>query len=805
MWQDAAHALRLLRKNLGFALTAALIGSLGIGGTTAMFSVIHSVLLKPLAYRDSARLVRLSLQATIVRYDEFRNAAGSYEGVGAFVRPDSVTLSGGAEPEVLRQSSVTANVLDILGVAPSIGRSFLPEEDNPDGPRVAMISAGLWQRRFGSDPEVLGKTLALDTGLHTIIGVMPPHFAFPVADTDIWVPRAATIVGTPTPSQLQSPVLTVFGRLKPGITLAQADAELNVLRAQYGAAHPGSLDARPNTVDSVVVLKEQLVGSVRSMLWMLFGAVGFVLLIACANIAALLAARGNSRAREFAIRASLGAGRARLVRQLLVESALLGVIAGAFGLLLADWIVNAIRGSALFTMPRAEEIAFDPAVLGFAGLVSLGTGLLFGLLPAFSAASIEPATMLRARSCASRGGRLRGLPGMISARALLVAGQVALSVILLIGTTLLIESIARMHTVDPGFNSDRILTLQISPAPNRYNSSTGKIAFFEEVLRRIHDLPGVQNAALTLTVPLDGWIGRPVQPADRQLLKLNERQITIEQNITPDYFRALGIPLRRGREFNAGDGPDTAPVVIISESLARRFWPDYPNGEDPLGHELLLGLAPKPSRIVGIVGDVMTGFDADPLPEMYRLYEQNATFPFASLIIKSQRDPAGLIEPVRKAVLSVDPNQPITDVKTMDQLVDESIGQRRAVRLLLEIFAGIAVLLAITGIYGLLAYSVTQRTSEIGLRMALGAEAGSISKMFLAESVAIAAAGISAGLIGAYVLTRFLKTFLFRISPTDPSTFVAIALFFTVAAVIASWLPVRRASRIDPAVALRRE
>jgi hypothetical protein len=267
----------------------------------------------------------------------------------------------------------------------------------------------------------------------------------------------------------------------------------------------------------------------------------------------------------------------------------------------------------------------------------------------------------------------------------------------------------------------------------------------------------------------------------------------------------LGIPLRRGREFNSSDGPDTAPVMIISESLARRFWPDYPNGEDPLGHEMLLGLAPKPSRIVGIVGDVMTGFDSDALPEMYRLYPQNATFPFASVVIKSQRDPNGLIEPVRKAVLAIDPNQPITAVKTMDQLVDESIGQRRAVRLLLEIFATIAVLLAITGIYGLLAYSVTQRTSEIGVRMALGAEAGSISKMFLAESVGIAVVGISAGLVGASLLTRFLKTFLFRVSPTDPSTFIAIAVFFTFAAIIASWLPVRRATRIDPAVALRSE
>jgi predicted permease len=805
MWQDAAHALRLLRKNIGFALCAALIGSLGIGGTTAMFSVIHSVLLKPLAYRDSARLVRLSLQATIVRYDEFRKTARSYDGLGAFVRSDSVTLSGGAEPEVLKESTVTSNFLDILDAAPSIGRGFLPEEDKPDGPRVAMISAGLWQRHFGSDPDVLGKSLALDTGIHTIVGVMPPHFAFPVAGTDVWVPRAATIIGTPTPSQLQSPVLTVFGRLRPGITIAQADAELNVLRAQYGAAHPGSLDARPNTVDSVVVLKEQLVGGVRSMLWMLFGAVGFVLLIACANIAALLAARGSSRTREFAIRASLGAGRARLVRQLLVESALLGVISGALGLVLASWIVNAIRASSLFTMPRTDEIGFDATVLVFAAIVSLATGLLFGLLPAFSAASIEPATMLRAKSSASRSTHVRWLPGMISARALLVAGQVALSVVLLIGTTLLIESIARMHTVDPGFKPESILTLQISPAPNRYNSVTTKIAFFEEVLGRIRALPDVQKAALTLTLPLEGWIGRPVQPADRQLLKLNERQITIEENITEDYFGALGIPLRRGREFNSSDGPDTAPVVIISESLARRFWPDYPNGEDPLGHELLLGLARKPSRIVGIVGDVMTGFDSDSLPEMYRLYVQNATFPFASLVIKSKRDPDALIEPVRKAVLAIDPNQPITAVKTMDQQVDESIGQRRAVRLLLEIFAAIAVLLAVTGIYGLLAYSVTQRASEIGVRMALGAEAGSISKMFLAESVGIAAVGISAGLIGAYVLTRFLKAFLFRISPTDPATFIVIALFFTIAAVIASWVPVRRATRIDPAVALRSE
>jgi predicted permease len=789
---------------LGFAVCAVLILSLGIGGTTAMFTVIYSVLLKPLAFRDSDRIVRLSLQATFIRYEEFRKAARSYDDIGAFQGSglDNVTAFGGAEPEVLKRSSVTANFLQILGLEPLLGRGFTPEEDRPGGANVVLISSELWQRRFGSDSGILGKTLALDSGPHTIVGVLPPRFDFPFPGTDIWSPRAATITGTPTPSQLQSPVLTVFARLKPDVTMAQANAELTVLRAQYAAAHPGMLDAKPNSVDSAVPYKDRLVANVRSMLWMLFGAVGFVLLIACANIASLLLARANSRAREFAIRASLGAGRRRILRQLLVESVLLALIAGVVAVLLASWIVNAIRASTLFDLPRAGEIGLDPVMFCFATVLSLTTGLIFGLLPAFSASNIESA-MLRAKGASSGSERRRF--GVINLRRALVTVQVGLSVVLLIGAALLIQSIARMHTVNPGFNTSNILTMQITPSPTRYDINAKKTAFFDELLHRVQTLPGVRSTALTLTAPLTGWVGRPTQPADRQLLKLNERQITIEQNITPDFFQTLGIPLRRGREFTANDGPDTQPGVIIDERLARTFWPEYPNGEDPLGHPLLLGLNPHPATIIGIVGDVMMTFDGAPLPQMYRLYSQNPTFPFSTLMIKTDADPRHFAEMVRKQVLAIDPDQAVTAVRTMDELVEQSIGQRRAIMLLLEVFGGIAVLLAVTGIYGVLAYSAVQRTSEIGVRLALGAEGRDILRMLLAESLAISGAGIVLGLIGSYFLTRFLKTFLFRISPADPATFAAVALLFAIVALAASFFPVRRAARIDPAVALRCE
>ncbi|MGA8151856.1 MAG: ABC transporter permease [Terriglobales bacterium] len=801
--QDLRYTFRKLRRDRVFTLVAVLILALGIGGNTAMFSVIRAVLLKPLPYRDPGRLVLVADGVTPIRFEELKAASRSYTEVGAFTGQEDMALSGVGEPEVLKGARVSANFLQVLGITPLLGRSFLPEEDKTGAPAVAMISAELWRRRFSRDPSIIGKTVTLAGTPHAIIGVLPSGFQFPFSGADVWVPRPSEWSVISLPGRPDSPFLGVFGRLKPHLDLREATAELSVLNRQYAAAHPGMLDSKPGSPDIVQPFKDTLVSDVRSELWMLFGAVAFVLLIVCANIASLLLARATSRAREFAVRAAVGAGSGRIIRQLLTESILLASLGGGLGLGLAAGSLSGIRNVTFIDLPRAGEIRIDGAVLGFAALLSFVTGVLFGLVPALTASRPDLAGVLRgsgeAPSATGSKSRLRFGP-----RGLLVVGQVALSIVLLIGATLLIESLARVYRVDPGFETSHLLTMNISLSPTRYDTDEKRARFYDELVERAESLPGVRSAAVTLTLPMsDTWMGAPVQLAGTAPMKLNERPIAVIQDITPAYFHTLQIALKRGLEFTAHDNAQSVPVAIVNENLARLFWPQYPSGPNPIGQHILVGASPQPPEIIGIAPNVRQyGRDDNPKPEVYFSCAQKPP-QSAMLAVRTNGDPLSFANAVRNQVLAIDGDQPVSAVATMDDLVEASERQLRLMMTLLGIFAGAATLIASIGIYGVIAYSVGQRTKEIGIRRALGAQQSDILSLVVGQGLRLVLAGVLLGVCGALAVTRLLQDLLFRVSATDPATFVGVAILFVVVALVASYVPARRAIGIDPMAALR--
>ncbi|HLK65522.1 MAG TPA: ABC transporter permease [Bryobacteraceae bacterium] len=796
LWQDVRYALRGMRRSPAFAATAVFTLALGIGANTAIFTVVRAVLLKPLPYPEPERVVRVAGGSTIPRYDEMRAGAKSYSDLGAFYNGvEEVTLSGGATPEVLKQSRVSANFLRILRIEPALGRGFLPEEDVPGGPSVAMISTALWQRRFGGDPSISGRAITLGATPFTIVGVLPPDFHFPFSDVDLWVSRPGEHLNR------SSPILAVFARLLPGVSLEQASAELGVLNQQYAANHPGMLDAKRTTSARVAPIKEELVAKVRSMLWMLFGAVGFVLLIACANVASLLLARASSRAREFAVRASVGAGRGRLIAQLLSESVVLAAIAGALGLLLARWSLQGIAHLTALELPRMSEVRLDTLVLAFAMALSVATGVLFGLVPSLGASRPDLAAVLRGGGGSAAPAGKRTIP-WLHARGLLVVGQVALSMVLLIGATLLMESLAHLNRVQPGFNPDNLLTMRISLSPTRYDTDTKRALFFDGLAARLESLPGIRGAAATLTLPMQGFPMTPVQPADQAPVKLNERPLAAIQMITPPYLRTMEIPLRRGREFTAHDQSGTEPVALINEAFARLFWPEYPRGVDPVGKYILIGINPRPFQVVGVVADVHQGLDTEPMAGVYRPWDQSPALS-AAFAVRTEGDPLRYANAVRGEVLAIDRDQGISDVRTMESVVAASEGQRQLIAMLLGLFAGTAMLLAVVGIYGAISYSVAQRTHEMGIRRALGAQQGDILRLVMAPGLGLTLGGAALGIAGAAVMMRVLQSLLFQVSTTDPLTYLGIAAVFVAVALGASYVPARRAMRIDPSSALR--
>ena len=814
--QDLRFAVRMIAKRPGFSAAIVLTVALGIGANTALFSVIQAVLLRPLGYTDPQKLVILTHGATPIHVDEFRASARSYAETGVFaVGAEQMALTGGPngegqEPEVVSAARVSGNFLNILGVAPVIGRSFLPSEDHTGSPDVAMISTRLWRRHFGGNPAILGHTATLAGTPYTIIGVLPPHFTFPFedADTDVWITRPIEWSLMPLKSRPLSPYLRIFGRLKPGADIQGANAELTVLNRQYATAHPAMLDAKPDRADDptrIRSLQDSIVADVRLPLLLLSGGVGLLLFIVCANVASLLLARTATRAREFAVRAALGAGRNRLLRQLLTESTLLSMLGGVLGVLLAWAAMRNIRTATTLDLPRSSEIHLDLGVLSFALALSVCTGILFGLAPALSAFRRDLVAVLQGNRATTRGRFRRRLAAQfnVGPRGLLVAGQVALSLVLLVSAGLLLQSLAHLYQVDPGFRANNVLTMSVSLSPAQYDTDTKRASFYQQLVERVEALPGVDDASVTLTLPTTGWAGAPIRIAGRPELLLNQRPIAILQQISPDYFRALQIPLMRGRAFRKGDNATAPGVVIINETLARRFWTQYPRGENPLGQRLLVGSSKQPLEIVGVAADVhQEGRDTEPTPGFYL---PNAQQPpqAAILILRTKGDPASFAAPVRKQVLALDHNQPISDVKTLSAVLDASETQRRLMFSLLGAFSLVATLLAVLGLYSVISYSVVERTREIAIRQALGAQRSSILALVLRQGLGLALGGVIFGIAGAAGLTRLLSSMLFGIKAIDPVTFVLAATLFLIVALAASYIPARRAAAIEPMAALR--
>lgn len=805
IWRDLLYALRTLRKSPVFTCVAVLTLALGIGANTAIFSVIQAVLLKPLGYPDAGRLVDIG-GSTPIRFREIRSSAQSFTGIAAFTRQESLTLTGsGRQPEVLSATHISAGFLKILGAVPLLGREFLPQEDSPGGPAVAMISAELWQRRYGGDTHILGKTIVLADAPYTIIAVLPARFQFPFPELDVWLTQPTELPGMAAKSREASPYLEVFGRVKPDVSLQQATAEIKVIQHQYAIAHPAMLDAKPRNPIRVTPLKEQLVANVRSVLWILFGAVGFVLLIACANVASLFLARAHGRTREFALRSALGASRPRLIGQLLAESVLLAVIGGGIGLALAAVSLRAIRSIQSFDLPRASEIHVDWWVLAFVIAVSLVTGILFGLVPSLGASRPDVIAALRAKGDVVNSSVPQRARLGISTRGILVVLQVALSVVLLIGAALLTQSVVRLRADNPGFNPANLLTMRVSLPDTRYDTDQKKFAFFDDLLERLRPLPGLRSVSASMTLPMTGFAGMPVQDASKPLLKLNERVIATLQIVTPGYFHTLDIPLRRGRDFNERDKQGSQRVVIIDQNLARHFWPAYPSGLDPIGQHLITGINPQPAQIIGIAANVHQNVDNTAWPESFYEAFNQTLLPSAMLALRTNADPLRFTGTVRQQVQKIDRDETVSDVRTMNELVDEQLGVRRVLVGLLGCFSAVALILALVGIYGVIAYSVTQRTYELGIRKALGARDSDILWLIVAQAFGLALVGTAIGIAGAFALTRVMKTLLFHVSATDPATFGSIAVLFIVVAVTASYIPARRANRMDPMIAFRYE
>lgn len=801
---DLQSGLRSIRKHPAFSLAVILMLAVGISADTTIFSVIRAVLLKPLPYHDSDRIVMIADGATPIRFAHIKNAGRSYEGVAAYTNGlEHIALSGVGQPEVLEAARVSANFLTILGVAPVLGRGFFNQEDKDGAPAVAMISTSLWQRRFSADPAILGKAINLAGAPHTIVGILPAGFEFPMRGVDVWLTRPSEWSIIPPFGRPLSPILSVFGRLRHDVTTAAATSELAVLNRQYAAANPGMLDMKdPQVTDPVRPLKDVLVEDIRAKLWMLFGAVGFVLLIVCANTGGMMLARAVSRTKEFAVRAAIGAGRIRIASQLLAESLLLASVGGALGIALTAASLRSVRNISLVDLPRAASIHVDATVLIFGIAASALVGIVFGLAPALASSKADLATVLRGSGEAAASSKPNSILGALG---LLVVGQVTLSIVLVISASLLIESMVHLAGVYPGFQPSGLLTMKVALSPTRYDTDEKRSAFYEQIVERAAAVPGVSNAALTLDVPMDGFMGTTVQVSGRPIAPGNERPIAIIQNITNSYFQTMRIPIVRGREFNPHDNKSSTDVAIISEAFAKTFWPEYPNGTDPIGQTVLSGSELRPHQVIGIVVDVHhSGRDQHPRPEIYYSCAQQPP-QSAMLVARTTGDPLSLSAPIRNAILQLDRDQPVSQISTMNEIIESSEGDLRLMMRLLGAFAAVAMGLALMGLYGVISYSVVRRTREIGIRRALGAQNRNLIYLLLKRGFILVGTGVVVGLGAAVLVTRLLQDLLFQVSSTDPVTFAAIAAIFVLVAIGASLIPALRATEIEPLIAIRAE
>ena len=799
-------ALRSLLRTPGFTAVAVIALALGIGANTAIFSVVNTLFLRPLPYAEPDRLVILQSSLPEKAIDEFGFSYPRYLAVkdGQQVFSDlalgiftGFTITGRGEPEQVQGIQVSASYLPTLGVQPQHGRNFSADEDRPGGAPVAMISDRYWRQHYNADPSVLGQAINLDGVPHTIVGILPPALStFPLNQTDLWTPRPAEVPFL-VPQQLDGGgfFFQVLARLKPGVSLAQARENLNVIAANYRQAHAANSDA-PTAILTRPLL-ESLVGNQRPTYVLLFGAVGCVLLIACANVANLLLARFVGRRKEIALRFALGAGRAHVIRQLLAESVLVALAGGVLGLLLAYFGVGAFVRVGQEFIPRSLEVSLDPRALVFTLGVAVLTGLGMGLFPALQAARQDPNGALKDSSRGSTGG-----PNQRRLRSGLLVGEIALSLVLLVVASLLLTSYVRLQRVSPGFTSDRVFAGFINLPPTKYPNATALSNFFIRLTERVGALPGVESVAIHDSPPLAGNNGpAPIGVVGQPLPPLSERPSATRHLIGPNAFATLGIPLLRGRDFDDRDRPGTPETVIVNEAFVKQFFP----GEDPLGRKLVTGMGQRVSEIVGVVADTRSVDLNTPPQAEYFLPALQRGENFTTLLIRTAGDPAAFAGAVRAALREVDADQPLLNAQPYSALIAQRVAERRLVMILLGAFAGLALVLACIGVYSVMAYVVTQRTSEIGIRMALGASPQAVQGMIVGEGLRLAVLGIGIGLVAALLASRLIQQLLFGVPPYDPVTYAGISLLIAVVAALACWIPARRATKVDPLIALRAE
>ena len=795
--QDLRYALRMLLKKPGFTAVAVITLALGIGANTAIFSVINTVLLRALPYTDGDRLVAVwgklqkvdQVELSPAEFADFRERTSSFAQLAASERAN-LNLTGTGDPVRLEGQAVTANLFPMLGVTPLMGRTFTVEEDQTNAP-VAVLSYGFWQKRLGGESDAVGKTIKLDGKNYEVIGVMPGEFQFPPPLTnykqgEIWVPRSLQ-----TEKRLDAHNLFTIARLAPGATFAQSRAEMDGVVRQREQED----SRRQGGGVNLVPLQAQVGRQLRPSLLILAGAVAFVLLIACANMANLLLASASARQKEIAVRLALGATRWRIVRQLMIESLLLSVIGGGFGLLLASWGNDAIRLLAADQIPRADQLKLDGVVLAFTFLLSVVTVAIFGLAPALQASRVDLNSTLK------EGGRSGSGVGRRSLRNALVVVEVALSLILLVGAGLMIKSYWRLLNVEPGFDKTNLLSIELSLTSDRYAQEPPRAAFYQELLERVSKLPGVESAAIVNHPPFSGRRGISAFSIEGkpQPTRLEDTPLADFRAISPNYFEMMNIPLLQGRAFTGADEKDALQTVIVNRAFADRYWP----GEDPLGRRLNEGDGWM--TVVGVVGDIhQSGLDQEAAPHVYAPFTQ-ASVRRSGLLLRAAGDPLSLVGAVRSEVNSIDPDQPIYNIHTMEELIAGSMSDRRLNLLLLAVFAATALSLAAIGIYGVISYSVTQRIREIGVRIALGAQSPDVLKLIVKQGMAPVVIGMAVGIAGALALTRLMSNLLFGVEPNDPLTFGSIAVVLGFVALLACYIPARRATRVDPIVALRYE
>jgi putative ABC transport system permease protein len=797
--RDLAFGLRMLRRNPGFTLVAILTLALAIGANVAIFSVTSAMLLRPFPYRQPQQLLSLQYSnnefgLTLLRYELLRDRARTFE-IAAWAN-DNLNLTGAGEPVQVPVARVTPNFFSLLGVRPALGRGFTPDEGRPEGHQVVMLSNSLWHTRFNSNPAIVGSAILLDGPSCTVVGVLPAGMNFPfVGKADVWTPRYFELTLMPAARiRMGAGYLSYIGRLNPGATPASVDAELRVLNRQYRAENPTAPDSDTSRELVAVPLRDVVVGDVRAKLWILSAAVALLLLIGCANVASLLLSRALARRRELAIRAALGASRSAVIRQLLTESVLLASAAGILGVALGYAADSALVAWGSAQLPEGVAVTMDTRVLLFAIAISFATGILTGLFPALQLARTDLNTTLR-----DEGRGLSGSRSRARLRSVLVVGQVALSLLLLIGAGLLVRSFDRLLHVDPGFDAHSVLTMELSLPTEKYAKPDQQTAFFDEVLRRVAALPGVQHAAISAALPLSFVRQAPILPEGRPLIPLSERTFIVFEAVSPDWFRTLDVPLLSGRQFTDADDARAPKVVILNQASARLFWP----GENPIGKRFILGRGPGLGEVVGVAANVRnSGLAADVQPQLWIPFKQ---LPWGNmnLLVRTSAAPTSLASAVRAQIAAVDPDQPVTGIQTVDDLMDAGRAQPRFTMVLLAAFSITALALAAIGLAATLAWTVVQRSQEMAIRLALGAERRDILWLVVRQGLTLSVGGIAIGLAAGFLLTRLMSSVLYRTSARDLSTFALAPLLFLGIAWLASWLPARRATRVDPIDTLR--